>query len=44
MTLNRGQTEEERGAGENILLRRVEGTLDKIGEGVARDPMVIEDP
>ena len=28
----------------NTLLRKGEDTLGKIGEGVARDPMVLEDP
>ena len=41
---DKGQTREGRGAEETILLIRVEGTLDKRGEGVARGPMVMEDP
>ena len=41
---DKGLIEGEKGVGEIILLIRVEGTLDKKGEGVARGPMVIEDP
>ena len=44
IALNRDQKEEERGVGGSTLLRRVEDTLGRIGEGVARDPMVLEDP
>ena len=34
----------EKGAGGNILLKKGGDTLGKRGEGVARDPMVQEDP
>ena len=36
--------EGEKGAGGNILLKKGGDTLGKRGEGVARDPMVQEDP
>ena len=44
IALNKDQKEEEKEVGGNTLLRKGEDTLGKIGEGVARDPMVLEDP
>ena len=40
----RGKTGEGKGVGETTPLIWVEGTLDKIGEGVARGPMVLKGP
>ena len=40
----RGKTEEEKEVGKTTPLIRVGGILDKIGEGVARGPMVMEGP
>ena len=40
----RDKIEAETGVGETILLKRIGGTLVKIGEGIARGPLVMEGP